>query len=45
MLVLYVIMRVWKVKSLRRTQAEEGKDEQGVTGLSEPEGEKYEEKD
>ena len=35
MLVLYVMMRVWKVKSLR-TQAEEGKDEQGVTGLSEP---------
>ena len=32
MLVLYVMMRVWKVKSLR-TQAEEGKDEQGVTGM------------
>ena len=33
MLVVYVMMRVWKVKSLGRTQAEEGKDEQGVTGM------------
>ena len=31
-----VMMRVWKVKSLGRTQAGEGKDEQGVTGMSEP---------
>ena len=30
------MMRVWKVKSLRRTQAEEGKDKQAVTGLAEP---------
>ena len=30
------VMRVWKVKSLGRTQAGEGKDEQGVTGMSEP---------
>jgi len=36
MLVLYVMMSVWEVKSLRRMQAEEGKDEQGVTGLSKP---------
>ena len=36
MLVVYVMMRAWKVKSLGRTQTEEGKDEQGVTGLSEP---------
>ena len=36
MLVVYVVMRVWEGKSCRRTQAEEGQDEQGVTGLSEP---------
>ena len=37
------MMRVWKVKSLGRTQAGEGKDEQGVTGMSEPKrGEQYE---
>ena len=33
------------MKGLGRTQAEEGKDEQGVTGMSEPKrGEQYEEK-
>ncbi len=32
MLVVYVVMRVWEGKSCRRTQAEEGQDEQGVTG-------------
>ena len=35
-LVVYEVMRVWEMKSLGRTQAEEGKDEQGVTGLAEP---------
>ena len=33
MLVVYVMMRFWKGKRLRRTEAEEGKDEQGVTGM------------
>ena len=38
-------MTVWKGKSLGRTQAEEGKDERGVTGMSEPKkDEPYEEK-
>ena len=36
MLVVYVMMRVWKVKSLGRIQAEESKDEKGVTGMSGP---------
>ena len=45
MLVVYVMMRFWKGKRLRRTQAEEGKDEQGVRGMSEPKNsEQYEEK-